>query len=289
MKPTFSLLLSIFFLVLISSCQSEEERKMALMVDSLDSAWAIHEAKASAFYHSVDEMKKSVKPVQILGAGEESLLSGESAIAWEELRDRTFGGLALGSGGKLSTADPFVLGENAFVILYDDSLWNSSINAFFRNLNGLSSLHLSHLYDHMQDDEWSTLFMSETHISIDGQKRPEFRDNSLELMPKLGKIQYLLVAQPVLLIPGKEQQGSFEGGSALANVRLWDIKAQKFSGNFWAKAVNSLSVMSFTYGNQTKKEAIEAELKDDLRRNLHKDLRGDLTRVINNATSKLKK
>lgn len=285
MKSIQSLLLCFMILVLISSCKSEEERRMSRMIDSLDSAWTIHAEGATSFFNSVDAMKKAVKPTRILNSDEESQLKGDAARAWTELKNNHLGGVIPGSKGKLSTDEALVMGQNAFSILYDDSLWNASSYAFFKTLNGLPTTHLSHLYDHMHEGKWSDLFYRESLVAINMEERPEYRDNSLKLMPQLETIRYLLVIQPVLEVPSEVIQSSFKGGKVLANVLLWDIAEQKFQGSFWMSATNSFSITTITFSKKSEKKAIEGELKLDLRRNMHIRLQKQLSSVIEGAAS----
>jgi hypothetical protein len=284
-RPLFCILL---FAVAISACKSEEEKRMARMIDSLDSCWTIHESGINAFFASADAMKAAMKPEKVYGPGEDSLLPGEAGQVWAEVGSRPFGRVVTGKAGKLQTTEDLLLGTNAFPIMYDDSLWNKSSNWFFKTWRYLPDMHLNHLYERRETEKWSNLFYEERHTGINGEDRDDFLRMGLQMIPFLKDIHHLLVIQPVLFLPGKVAEDGFESGSTLAKVHVWDVGAKQFTGYFWVKASNSFSVFTVRYGEESEKDAMEDELVDDLKNNLFKELADDIDEVIAGAKKAIK-
>ncbi|MEM0997598.1 MAG: hypothetical protein AAGN35_10980 [Bacteroidota bacterium] len=282
MKTTNCLLLYCLVTVLVlGACASEEERRMGRMIDSLDSAWAIHGDAITRFFNSVDQMKASVKPVKVYGPGEESQLSEDAAAVWAKLGPRTFGGLAAGSEGKLQTRSPLVLGTNAYSIRYDAAQWEKGPIWFFREWYGMiPALHLEHIYDHLKTEKWSEVFYGDDGRAIDGDDADAFLRKGLKMMEHLPTVQYLVVIQPVLILPAEVAGGQFEGGAALGQVKFWDVAKSAFAGQAWVKAVNSYSVFTTVFEGESKDDALRDELPKDLMKNLHVEVKEKIQDVV---------
>lgn len=248
-------------LCLFSACMTEQEKAVQARIETLDQQLADLGPQLDALRSAMETLQQTVAPTPVrmdtteLDSSERAtfryldgysyrFMRGEPADLQSDLRPRVNTlGLWL---------NPEKNGEGA--------------SSLIRYLHYIDPQQVFEVVDRQKGEAWPLNISSPAEYH-DQARRDENAAKMKTVMDQVAKVQYLIGAEELYLVPPKllgEQQ--FESGKLLARIHVYDLKQGKLIESFLVKALNSSLTYTFT------EDAKVAELTRDIRNQLFQTL-----------------